>query len=817
MAEARTVGERDRWSLVTGFLGEFRREMTTWYRANWRRALVVGAIGLVLGWVVNIAIMAVRYDGFRVPRGAPATGVGNTMWGSVFWLLAPALVTGVVGYRLRVGSGRFWSEVRALPETAKSVVRMDGEAAAVHALWGFAGAMVVTLVIVPSVSGLLAAGLLMMLFSGLRPLVVGTAFAAWEVAVGRLKPATAAPPTVVTLLVGGLGAVGALAVGWLVGDSSLRLLLALAAGAGAWSLGRRSRVATTALAVLAGAAVTAHVFGGAVPAWADDGGFKECGNIGLWAWIRRCGGSGRVIRRGFLGGLFSGISSIFGLGTGETTGGEDGDEDPFGGGCDPPPDRPVNQEQADRLKWRQNNPGRPVSDYWAHKERINELRAWEQRQADPWWKKTWDGFNGYNEEVGKALYQDYESGSMADRLSRMPNHVVPGLIKAGKNFVVGMGTQAMEMGKAGGPGGYALKMAKDQFNQAMQLVELGSYLEGLPPDQRSQVAGEMLNQMAPWWNELKTASLKGDNETVARMITEAGMSAEFDALLGGAMVKGLKMTDGPRQVGGGTPEPGIPPQPRPPGMRPDPPPHPTRTREEILGGGENVKITPDEGELLGLEKEVSLNLWETNMKHGGWQEFKVGTPEGVARRREGGIPKPNGMHPKSLSPEEAAAGNGKPGQVAYRDPGPEPPGGTPEHAAWQRRAQEYVDERANMAKLETEGGKRLDENGNWVDYHAKPDGNGIVREVESGKEFVTDIDTYDWDPGNLSEELSQSFIFKQSWGKVAGEGRTPAWDPKNPVDGALRAMVMERVEKEGRVRVDADGIRFCLPKSKKGK
>jgi len=65
-----------------------------------------------------------------------------------------------------------------------------------------------------------------------------------------------------------------------------------------------------------------------------------------------------------------------------------------------------------------------------------------------------------------------------------------------------------------------------------------------------------------------------------------------------------------------------------------------------------VPISPEEAELMGVSRNTSLTLWETNLTKGGFTQFVVGAPYGVQLRDllDGvALPKANAFYPKTIS------------------------------------------------------------------------------------------------------------------------------------------------------------------------
>lgn len=348
------------------------RDSWTRLRQNWKRALIAALIGAAAGWLVNVAIMAVRYEGFRVPSGSPTSGQGNIIRGSLFWFAASAVVSAVVNYRLMAGRERFWAEVRGFPETIRSMIYADGERALTHALAGFAGSVLFVFVLGPSLSGILALGVLLAVGTFLRPLVVGSLMAVWRWVMSRVAPRATQPPAQ-AITVALLGGISAMAVGFFVRGTTILLLLALAAGVAAVMLAKRQTIPSgPALLVLMGGSA-ALVLLGADVAFADDGGWRECG-VSLQNWLG-CSGADRVRWLALFGGVGAGAGSAVGAGV---AGGSPDDSDSKvvdsgqfdqflneEGELDPQREAAFYhwQLKQDIQRWREQNPDGTVEDF----------------------------------------------------------------------------------------------------------------------------------------------------------------------------------------------------------------------------------------------------------------------------------------------------------------------------------------------------------------------------------------------------------------------------------------------------------------------
>ncbi|MGH8974783.1 MAG: hypothetical protein ACRD0C_16470, partial [Acidimicrobiia bacterium] len=350
---------RERWATVTaaGARRFFRRLPIT---------VLCAAVGFGISLVWNTYAMAVRYDGHQVPPGAPVTGSNNTAQGGAFWVLFPLVVSAVVTYAIRRGPQRFRQDVADLPVLVRTLLRVDGDGAAAHLAWGFAGAGLVMLFLAPAVSGVLAVGALVALAGPLRAVFTGAFLLAWQAVVGRVKPGPGPRHPAVAVSVAQLGTIGSLAVGLLISSGSVRLFLVLVAfGAAAYmTYGRHHPAAAGVVLIVVGAAAVTQVVLAAAPALADDGGWSECGRS-LSKWLTDCPGNGRVWFQGLLG---AGAG-----GTGGFLGGA-------GGGVLPTGDPEMDKMRKRLDAWRHHHPGEPPENF----QKWMEEQGWTTAEPGSW-------------------------------------------------------------------------------------------------------------------------------------------------------------------------------------------------------------------------------------------------------------------------------------------------------------------------------------------------------------------------------------------------------------------------------------------------
>jgi hypothetical protein len=268
--------------------------MGRWLVKNIPEAIVFALIGAAVAWLVNIILMAMRYEGYTVPGGAPATGQDNIVSGSLFWIIASSTFFGIISYRREVGGKRFWAEVRGFPQGLARVISSDGGRAVVHLLWGFAGCMLAAQILSPSIGLALAVALLVLMPSILGDIIADVLERIWGEILKLVAPGKRGLTPPIAMMVGQIGAVIGFVVAFFFAGWLIKILMMVAAAVGAFILSqavKRPPAAAAALIVFAFAVAMVVLFGGS-PAVADDGGWQECG--GTFGSYWRCGAAGGV-------------------------------------------------------------------------------------------------------------------------------------------------------------------------------------------------------------------------------------------------------------------------------------------------------------------------------------------------------------------------------------------------------------------------------------------------------------------------------------------------------------------------------------------
>ncbi len=329
------VSLRELWSSIVRYL-----------RANLKRAIVMSLLSFVAGWLFNVYIMAVRYEGSVVGSGGTATTPGNTVQGGMYWGILSTVVFSLLTYGHQAGWGKLRDDLLSLPGTLRSTFASPAPGAWSMLLWGAAISLAAGAIIGPAVAGILGVGLLLLAPSPISAILGRLITRLWIGVLGVISPAN-------KQRVGGLGgtfaSVGGTAVGmfiaWQTGSTTTKVVLAGAAAVAAFLIATRKATpqGTAALfLVVGGLLVLRQVFEGV--ALADDGGWSECGDCSVVDWTRSPGAD-EVIRSGATGGVAAGAGAALGTGLGGAVAGLDGGDLPPRPDGEPPdgddlPDRP---------------------------------------------------------------------------------------------------------------------------------------------------------------------------------------------------------------------------------------------------------------------------------------------------------------------------------------------------------------------------------------------------------------------------------------------------------------------------------------------
>lgn len=259
----------------------FRAAMVRWFRQHLPRAVVMSAVMFAVSYLVNLVVMAFRWDGFRAPGGQGSQFIpaqGSFIHGSLFWAALTSFSFALFAYGRRVGWEKLRQDVFALPSQVAAALSGDQRRTTVATLsWAAGLSLVIGVAMTPVLGALAAAFVVVFASTPLAQLLSGVMRRLWMTLVLQLAPEGTRPGTDVggalataAGTAAGMGLVLVVDVWW------LKLLLGLAAAAVAY------RYATDApapgamsvlLLVLAAVGLSELLELGI--AFADDGGWGE--------------------------------------------------------------------------------------------------------------------------------------------------------------------------------------------------------------------------------------------------------------------------------------------------------------------------------------------------------------------------------------------------------------------------------------------------------------------------------------------------------------------------------------------------------------
>lgn len=562
----------------------------TYAKTNIKTMVIFGAVGFVVAWVLNVWFMAEQYDGFRTPSGAPATGTGNFFRGTLFYMLASALITSVISYRLLVGSERFWREVYGVPLNIKRAFTTDGDQTLVHVLVGFSAAMLIVLIVGPSVAAALAVGSLLVFTPVLRPVVTGVLLTTYRWLVGRVAPKRTQMPPTVGMLVGVSGSTAAFALGGILPNTSA-LMVGLVAVVVAIVVSQRSKPSASSLLLVLGAGVLAYWFSDFAIALADDGGKAECGQPNWDEWRQTCTGAGRVMERANIGATGAAIGAMIGAALGGSADPGTGDGDPDNGGRYRPDDDgsvgptepritvgpddevidplvpgsgytdPDDEPEFELIPVPVGGGGRRRPDLekidlkamdWdntpdeiRHRIRKELLHAWREQNPNADYVRQ-------QQAAARVDFMMWDGGPAADWMEDAWEFASDTLAFTWQDFKDGRAILSIEGAVEGMWDGIKTGAIGviDLVRSAPELigVSVEFWVSQNPLDSMRQIMDEipemtqgMAEQFLGTMNELKLAAENGDNEKVGRMIGIIAGQLEFEVLMGAGTMKATAM------------------------------------------------------------------------------------------------------------------------------------------------------------------------------------------------------------------------------------------------------------------------------------
>lgn len=327
------------------------RAMARWLVENLPRALLMSAFSFAFGWLVNFWFMAFRWDGFRAPTGESdyIAAENSLVTGTLFWMALSTFLFAVVSYGFRVGWSQLFQELFGLPGR---IGRMFGDEernrTLTTLLWAVMLSLLLSLVVSPGIAAIVAGFFLAFAATPLGELLASVLRRLWIQLVARFAPHKGEPSSQLgSAAVTGLGLVVGCLVAVAIDFWPAQVLALLLAGAAAYYFANEDELSpgggAAVFLLLAAAAVVIHELLEVGVAFADDGGWSECGDCNVIDYVTSTGATEVVSRSTVAGGgaavgapvgsaVGDIIGSIGGGGGGGTGGGGGGGG--TGGGLD---------------------------------------------------------------------------------------------------------------------------------------------------------------------------------------------------------------------------------------------------------------------------------------------------------------------------------------------------------------------------------------------------------------------------------------------------------------------------------------------------
>jgi hypothetical protein len=327
-----------------------------WLRGHPVNILTSVVVGGAFSYAWNVWLIAMLYRGsHRVPVGAPATGSRNFIYGGLFWALCGMLIFGLASYWHGVGTRRFFSELQGLPQALGGLIRRD-HTARVHLLWGAALAMLLAVVLSPSLGLVLAIGLLTVAPGLIGSIVAAFLAQVWSRLMAPFSPTGRTKVGGLTgTTVGMIGSAAALVAAFLIHDTIIKLVAVAVLAALALALSRVEPPSTGALLAALGALFVLAWVANAANASADTGGSPDCPcTAGLSCMADPAALSNSLV--GALAGGLGGLAGAVGGALASAAGAFGGASAASGGDVD---SRVVSGDEALQALWAATHPGQP--------------------------------------------------------------------------------------------------------------------------------------------------------------------------------------------------------------------------------------------------------------------------------------------------------------------------------------------------------------------------------------------------------------------------------------------------------------------------
>lgn len=381
-------------------LSDLLRATSRWLCQNSTEAAKAALLGLTFGYVSNVVMMAVVYDGYRKTAGGFATGQNSLIDGSLLWMILSTVIFTLYGYRKSVGRERFYKALQDFPSAVDKLFGADGANARSHLLWGAGVTFVGSHFVSPALGLTVGMAMAASATSLIGRIVAGILFRAWSEVMNRVNPGKKNPldtPLAMTICL--MGSCAAFILAFLVKDFGVKIILALACFALALLRGKAKGQGSglMCLGAFLFLGLLREVFG-PMAASADDGGYWE--NGGLIPWIMS-GGIMNVLVWSIPGGAASGFGAVVGTGLGNVLGANPGQEEeatPQTAAEGSSPSDSEKQAAAEQIQ----------SDMDYHRK---EMEAWKAKLGSTTDPKARD------EMTRRVLYHDHMFSDCKDKLA----------------------------------------------------------------------------------------------------------------------------------------------------------------------------------------------------------------------------------------------------------------------------------------------------------------------------------------------------------------------------------------------------------------
>src|SRR6266481_4275294 len=184
MSDTATQSQAIAASDIPGFVAA----VIKWVKNNLKQAVFNASIAGAVGYVINVFLTLIVYNGYKKIGDGPATGEGTLLSGSLVWAIGSAVVFGLIGYWRAVGTARFLQDVGSIPTNIGSLFRQDGHGARIHLLWGATLGLLSIQLISPWLSAVFALSFFVLLPSLIGRIVSSFLLGVWSQLMRQFAP-----------------------------------------------------------------------------------------------------------------------------------------------------------------------------------------------------------------------------------------------------------------------------------------------------------------------------------------------------------------------------------------------------------------------------------------------------------------------------------------------------------------------------------------------------------------------------------------------------------------------------------------------------